>query len=60
MVQNIWAGIPWQDMTAEQKFEFLHQWCENLTEQTRRQGDHINDLHARLRRVEDRDKPAAS
>lgn len=51
---RIWKGVAWKDMTTEQKFEFLIQWCENLTRQVERHGSHMDDVHSRLRAIEDK------
>jgi hypothetical protein len=42
----------WNTMTAEQKCEFLHEWCENLNRILDQRGREISDFHARLQKVE--------
>jgi hypothetical protein len=42
----------WKDMTAEQKLEFLEEWCGNLTRMMDQRGREISDLHARLLKAE--------
>jgi hypothetical protein len=42
----------WRDMTADQKFEFLHEWCGNLTRKVDQQEHTIQLLHERLRAAE--------
>ena len=42
----------WKDMPAEQKCQFLHEWCENLTRKVENQEMTIQALHARLLAVE--------
>ena len=42
----------WKEMTDEEKFDFLHQWCENLSRSVQQQGAWIQHLHERLRAVE--------
>lgn len=43
----------WKDMTAEQKFEFLHEWCMNMSGSARAQEATIQGLLARLQVVEE-------
>jgi hypothetical protein len=46
-------GFPaWVTMAAEQKCEFLHEWCENLTRKVQNQETTIERLHGRLQEVE--------
>jgi hypothetical protein len=42
----------WKDMTDQQKFDFLHEWCANMSRQIDRQGAMINDLYYRLSEVD--------
>jgi hypothetical protein len=60
MPGRVWHGKHLSDLTQDEKIEFLVEWCENLTQQLERHGNYINDLHSRLRRVEDRIGPAAN
>ena len=39
-------------MTPDQKFDFLNEWCQNLSRAVRLLEDQDNSLHARLRVVE--------
>jgi hypothetical protein len=39
-------------MIPDQKFEFLHQWCENLSATSERREQEIRGLHDRLLKVE--------
>jgi len=43
----------WADMTDQEKFEFLNQWCENLSRNLELRGQEIQGLHQRLKRAED-------
>lgn len=45
---------PWKEMSPEQKFEFLHQWCLNLSAAVERLGNQTQALHERLRVVEEK------
>jgi len=49
------ANYPvWTDMTAEQKFEFLYEWCGNMAQMLQKQGAWMNELQKRLDQVESR------
>ena len=43
----------WQNMTGKEKFDFLHQWCENLSRTLEMRGQEIQALHQRVKRAED-------
>jgi hypothetical protein len=60
MPDRIWRGKRWDQLTPDERIEYLVEWCENLTQQVQRQGEYINGLHSRLTQVEDRNKSAAS
>jgi hypothetical protein len=42
----------WNKMTDQQKFEFLHQWCGNLSNAVQSLQGVTQQLHERLRAVE--------
>jgi len=42
----------WKDMPVEQKCEFLHEWCTNLTRKVENREATIQRLHDRLQEVE--------
>jgi len=42
----------WKDMTSEQKFEYLHEWCTRITRAVQSLGAENRSLHERLRAVE--------
>jgi hypothetical protein len=42
----------WTAMTDQQKFEFLNEWCQNMTRKIDQQGAMINDLYHRLSQAE--------
>jgi hypothetical protein len=44
---------PWKEMTPDQKFDFLNEWCENLSRSIRVLEEENHSFHARLRAVED-------
>jgi hypothetical protein len=51
MDQN-WRGLPWSDMTPDQKFEFLNKWCENLSVAIQQLQAEDRYLRERLQAVE--------
>jgi hypothetical protein len=51
--EQIMPGFPaWDQMTDKEKLEFLQEYCDNQARKVEQQGGWINDLHARLRKVE--------
>jgi hypothetical protein len=42
----------WKEMTPDQKFDFLHEWCENISLAVRGLEEQNNSLHARLQAAE--------
>jgi hypothetical protein len=52
----------WKDQTADQKFEFLHEWCDNLSRKVDQQRNTIDILWNRLQEAEAKtnDQPRTS
>lgn len=46
------APPAWNEMSYQQKCDFLHQWCENLSAAIQELRGHTQGLHERLRTVE--------
>lgn len=46
----------WDKMTDQQKFDFLHDWCNNLSTANTRLSNAVQGLHERLQEVEKREK----
>jgi hypothetical protein len=42
----------WKEMSDDQKFSFLHEWCENLTHKVEMQERTIQYLHEHLQAAE--------
>lgn len=42
----------WDQMSDQQKLDYLREWCERMTKQIERHGAWINDLSTRLQKVE--------
>ena len=44
----------WNDLSTEQKCQFLYDWCETLTRKIERQEEAIQALNARLRAIDEK------
>jgi hypothetical protein len=42
----------WKDMTSEEKFEFLFEWCDGLNDSLQKARNEVQLLHGRLRKAE--------
>jgi hypothetical protein len=53
-------GLAWKDMDDPKKFEFLHQWCDNLSVAVQRLGAANQEILRRLQAVEEKVAGASS
>ena len=44
--------LAWDKMTDQQKFDFLHEWCDRISRAVQHEQAISESLHERLRRVE--------
>jgi len=49
-----WKDTMWVAMPPDQRTEFLHQWCMNLSEAVRSLEADVHSLRETLRKVEDK------
>jgi hypothetical protein len=49
---KIMAYLAWDKMTDQEKFQFLHHWCTNLSNSLQQLAVTVQGLHDRLQVVE--------
>jgi fructosamine-3-kinase len=56
MADSPWKDKTWANLAADQRIEFLNQWCTNLSNAVRSLEEDVRSLRETLHKVEDKAK----